>query len=531
MQPSESSKPLLKPRIMIVEDEPALAQALATAVRRLDAEPVICPSGYRARSELAVRRYGIVILDIGLPDLNGLSLLTECNGAKVLVITAHGNLANAVAAKKQGAAAYLVKPIDLDQLQTLLREWITALPPQGDDAVGVTPAKPAPLPLPAVPTLPKAAAKANAKVKPYAVHKQKPMPYAGAAAATSSSPGTGGDQAAAPAPTDRNDAALLVGAAPAMQRVFVEIAHASVTDAPLLVTGPTGTGKTLVARVVHANSDRRSGPFVTLQCSAFPEQLLESELFGHERNAFTGATAMRTGHIERAAGGTLLLDEIADIAPSVQAKLLRFVEEKTFVRLGGREDHRVDLRLMAATNKDLKAEVKAGRFREDLYFRLRVLEIKMPSLAERAEDIGALSSLFLGRLAPDRSVEVSGEALRLMQQYAWPGNVRELRNALEHAVAVSNGMMILPQHLPSEIRENNAPLADPENRFDDVLAAWVRDQVASGVMYDDIEARLQERVLRELMRLYNHKSTHMARALKMNRVTLLKRRKMFNLDD
>ena len=192
-----------------------------------------------------------------------------------------------------------------------------------------------------------------------------------------------------------------------MQRAFVAIAHATATDAPALITGPTGVGKTLAARFIHTNSRRRHGPFVTLLCGALPEQLLESELFGHEKNAFTGAAAMRPGHLERAEGGTLFLDEIGDIPATVQAKLLRFVEEKTFNRVGGREDRVVDLRLITATHRRLREEVQAGRFREDLFYRLQVLEVAMPALAERREDIPVLCAMLLGRLAPKRELSLS----------------------------------------------------------------------------------------------------------------------------
>ena len=197
---------------------------------------------------------------------------------------------------------------------------------------------------------------------------------------------------------------MLGGASPEMQRVFMAIARAATTDAPALLTGPTGTGKTLAAQVIHANSRRRDGPFVTLLCGSLPEQLLESELFGHEKNSFTGAGDMRPGHLERAVGGTLFLDEIGDVPLAIQAKLLRFVEEKTFNRVGGREDLRVDLRLITATHRSLRDEVQAGRFREDLYYRLHVLEVELPPLAKRSEDIPALSAFFLNRLSAGREL-------------------------------------------------------------------------------------------------------------------------------
>ena len=450
----------MKP-ILIIEDEHALAAALAAVARRLGREAVLCSSGQRGLDELARGDFALAVLDIGLPDMSGLKVLEHMRARTpdlpALIITAHANLDNAVAAKKLGAAAYLVKPLDLHEVQETLRQLLSAAPP-------------------------------------------------------------------APAPPG-DTLALLVGAAPAMQRTFVEIAHACATDAPVLITGPTGTGKTLTARVIHANSARRDAPFVTLHCSALPETLLESELFGHEKNSFTGAGAARAGHIERAQGGTLFLDEIADISPAIQAKLLRFVEEHAFTRIGGREDLRVDLRLITATNKNLRDEVRAGRFREDLYYRLHVLEIALPSLRERAGDVPALAASFLATLAPDRHAQLSPAAAELLQRHDWPGNVRELRNVLEHAIAVSNGGVILPQHLPREFREtaDATPAGQP---LETALAAWLQQKLRAGASYKEMHDELEALALRHLLAHFGGKPTILARETKMNRVTLRRKTRL-----
>ncbi len=448
----------MKP-ILIIEDEHAVASALGAVCKRLGHDTRLCSSGQRGLDELASGDFSLTILDIGLPDMSGLEVLQRIRqrapALPVLIITAHGNLDNAVAAKKFGAAGYLVKPLDLPEVQETIRQ-LASTPPV-------------------------------------------------APAAASSPP------------------SLLIGAAPVMQRCFIEIAHACTSDAPVLISGPTGTGKTLAARVIHTNSTRSDAPFVTLHCSALPEHLLESELFGHEKGAFTGALTAREGHLERARGGTLFLDEIADISPAIQAKLLRFVEEHTFTRLGGREDLRVDLRLVTATNKDLREEVQAGRFRQDLYYRLHVLEIAMPALGQRPGDIPALAGYFLGSIAGPQPRQLAPATLDLLQRFPWPGNVRELRNALEHAVAVSNGGVILPHHLPRELRETagNAPASS--DALDIALGAWLQRQLAAGATYRDMHDTLESMALHHLLAHFDGKPTVLARETKMNRVTLRKK--------
>ena len=448
--------------ILIIEDEHAVASALASVCKRLGHEARACSSGQRGLDELARGDFALAILDIGLPDMSGLDVLAQIRqrapGLPALIITAHGNLDNAVAARKLGAAAYLVKPLDLHEVQETIRQLADAGP-------------------------------------------------------------------AAPAPA-REAPSLLVGAAAAMQRCFVEIAHACTSDAPVLITGPTGTGKTLAARVIHTNSSRREAPFITLHCAALPEQLLESELFGHEKGSFTGALTAREGHIERARGGTLFLDEIADISPAIQAKLLRFVEEHTFTRIGGREDLRVDLRLITATNRDVREEVRAGRFREDLYYRLHVLEIGLPPLRERLSDLPALAAYCLGALTRERAIALSPAALDLLARHSWPGNVRELRNVLEHAVAVCSGPVILPQHLPRDVRESAEAAPASPAALETALGAWLDGQLGAGATYDGMHDAIERMTLRHLLAHFGGKPTVLARETKMNRVTLRKKLSM-----
>jgi DNA-binding NtrC family response regulator len=446
-------------QILIIEDEPSLASALTTVSKRLGHTARACASGRAGLEALAAGESSLAILDIGLPDLSGLEVLkaarVQAPQVPVIIITAHGNLDNAVAARQLGAAAYLVKPLDLREVEQTIQQVL-----------------------------------ANA------------MP-------------------AAPAEASQPTRPRLLGGAPGMQRVFLEIAHATTTEAPVLLSGATGTGKTLAARVIHEHSPRAAAPFVVLHCGALPEQLLESELFGHEKGSFTGALTDRAGHIERARGGTLFLDEIGDIAPAVQAKLLRFVEERSFTRVGGREDIRVELRLITATNKNLREEVAAGRFREDLFYRLHVLEIAMPPLRERRADLPLLAENFLA--SANRRLTLAPETVALLVQHDWPGNLRELRNALEHAAAVCTGPVILPTHLPRELRERAGSAPDLDSRLATLLGEWLDAQIATHTEYDTMHDALEAMALRHLLAHYGGKPTVLARETNMNRVTLRKK--------
>jgi DNA-binding NtrC family response regulator len=460
------------PQILIIEDENALAKALAAVCQRLGAASTLCASGERGLKELKAGEFCLVILDIGLPDISGLTVLQSVKQIAprlpVLIITAHGTLENAVGARQSGAAAYLVKPLDLQELERTVRQLMAS---------------------------PNAA------------------------------------ESTFEAETEDSETTLLGGSSSAMQRAFLAIAHATASDAPALITGPTGVGKTLAARFIHANSRRRHGPFITLVCGVLPEPLLESELFGHEKNAFTGAGNMRPGHLERAEGGTLFLDEIGDLPATLQAKLLRFVDEKTFSRVGGREDLRVDLRLITATNRRLREDVQCGRFREDLYYRLQVLEVELPPLAERTEDIPALSEMLLRRIAPKSGFSLSSETLSLLVQHRWPGNVRELRNALEHAATVCSGKIIYPHHLPATLRQNAPPPVGADDaELDRALQQWIAAKIQAGASYKELYSELESTVLKHLLQRFDRKPTVLARVLKMNRATLLKKRRDLGLD-
>jgi DNA-binding NtrC family response regulator len=461
------------PRILIIEDEAALASALGTLTKRLGHEPVLCASAALGLEKVVSSKPALIILDIGLPDQSGLEVLNAIRkldaALPVLIITAHGSLHNAVEAKKRGASGYLVKPLDLNELETAICALLQV---------------------------------------------SSPIP-------TTLSPDVG-----------LSDSSLLIGSSLAMQPAFAAIAHATGSDAPVLITGPTGIGKSLAARVIHLHSRRCAAPFVTLSCASLPENLLESELFGHEKGSFTGAITDKQGHIERAAGGTLFLDEIAEIPPSVQVKLLRFVDEKVFSRVGGRSDLRVDLRIIAATNQDLAQAVAEKRFREDLLYRLRVLEVKLPPLHARMSDVPALSSYIMARLSNNRTLLLSEDTLGFLMQHDWPGNVRELRNVLEHAIAVCNGHTILPQHLPVELRRNVGGRSHLHaGSVDAALSEWLGGKLRDGMNYDAIHDELEGKLLAALLPRYEGKPTLLARELDMNRATLRKKLKQAGLAD
>jgi two-component system, NtrC family, response regulator HydG len=263
-------------------------------------------------------------------------------------------------------------------------------------------------------------------------------------------------------PTEVPEGDAIIGSSPAMMSVFKLVARSAASDATVLVLGESGTGKELVARTLHARSPRARGPFVAINCAAIPENLLESELFGHEKGAFTGAIGRRIGRFERASKGTLFLDEIADMSLALQAKILRALQDRTVERVGGGGATPIDVRLVAATNRDLAAAVREGRFREDLYYRLAVVTLQLPPLRERGRDVDALAEHFAALYAREHSRPIRAiaeETLRLIREAPWPGNVRQLRNAVERAVVMSDGEVLLPRHLPAELL---APAAGPE---------------------------------------------------------------------
>ncbi len=418
----------MTPRIAVLDDETRLVAILEMVLRRggYEVEGFSAPDA--ALVALGARRFDLLLTDLKMPGLDGLGVLERVRGVDadipVVVMTAHATIATAVAALRLGAFDYVEKPFDNDALLAVVARALDH----------------------------SRLARENR--------------YLRAELAS------------------RHGAASMVAESPSMQRVLDVVRRAARSDATVLVTGESGTGKELIARAVHVQSDRVGGPFVAVNCKALAPGVLESELFGHERGAFTGAESARAGLFERAESGTLFLDEIGETAPDFQAKLLRVLQDRRVTRVGGSDERALDFRVVAATNRDLKREVETGAFREDLYFRLAVIPIQLPPLRERPEDVLALARHFFVRAAADRKPPLEGwsaEVEAFLRRHPWPGNARELENTIERGVALARGPKIeladlLLEGEPADAAGAEAPLADwldqrAAERIREVLAA------------------------------------------------------------
>jgi DNA-binding NtrC family response regulator len=386
-------------RVLVVDDEVNARTALAELLRDEGYEVEMAADAFKALGKYESFAPHVVVTDLKMPGMDGIELVkkirAEEDGAAVIVMTAFGAVQTAVDAMRAGAADYLTKPLNFDELLVVLEKVLDTE------------------------FLRRETRQLRARVR------------------------------------DRVAPNNIIGDAPPMQRVFEIIDQVAPSRATVLITGESGTGKELVANAIHQRSPRASGPFIKLHCAALAESLLESELFGHERGAFTGAMARKDGRFSLADGGTLFLDEIGEISPSIQVKLLRFLQEHEFERVGGTQTIRVDVRVIAATNRNLPEEVAKGRFREDLFYRLNVVSLEMPPLRDRRADIPALAKFFLAKYAKanDKAIgELSPQTLELLVSYDWPGNVRELENAIERAVVLTSGPQIEPRSLPTTVR-------------------------------------------------------------------------------
>jgi two-component system, NtrC family, response regulator len=386
----------IKGRIVVIDDEVNAAAALETLLREDGYEVTKANDGRAGLLLVEQQAPDVVLTDLRMPELDGIELLTRVKRIRpetmVILMTAYGTVKTAVKAMKLGAEDYLSKPIDVEELELVLQKTLE---------------------------------KKRLLEETHLLRQRLDHKY---------------------------NLDNLVGESPEMLALFKTVRQVALSSASVLLLGESGTGKELFAQALHQNSPRSSKPFVKVVCSALPETLLESELFGHEKGSFTGALYTRAGRFEAADGGTLFLDEIGDISPTVQIKLLRFLEEREFERVGGNRTFKVDVRIVAATHRDLRKKLEDGSFREDLYYRLNVIEVHVPPLRERSADISLLAHHFLAKFAKANHKEVrqfSDQALALLLRHPWPGNVRELENAIERAVVLTDEAVLSPEHFPT----------------------------------------------------------------------------------
>ncbi|MCA2979808.1 MAG: sigma-54-dependent Fis family transcriptional regulator [Myxococcaceae bacterium] len=388
-------------RVIVIDDNDTVREGTLIALKKAGHEVLGFRNGLEGVAGFQVKGADVVVTDLKMDGLDGIEVTKRVKahdpGAVVLVMTAFGSIETAVEAMRQGAHDFIQKPFPTDLIR----------------------------------------AKVDAALELVRTRHRVVRLEAANEALSSDLAQRSGTQ--------------LVGTSEAMQRLVTAIGRAAATDATVFVWGESGTGKELVARMLHEQSPRRARPFVTTHCAALAETLLESELFGHERGAFTGAVKRKLGRFELADGGTLFLDEVGELSASVQTKLLRVLQERELQRVGGEDTVKIDVRVVAATHRDLKAEVAAGRFREDLYYRLHVVPLSVPPLRERPEDLPVLAAHFVARHGPRINAKVRGlspQALAALSRYAWPGNVRELENAIEQALVFADGAVLDEKDLP-----------------------------------------------------------------------------------
>lgn len=459
----------MRPRLLVIDDEPAIQHAFARAYRDLDFELTQATSAAVGVEKFQSFQPDVVVLDVHLPDATGLQTYHRLQAldarVPVILITGHGTTDLAIQAISEGAFEYLLKPPDLPVLKDVIDRALRASRLMREPA-------------------------AMAEVEP-----------------TSES------------------IDMLIGRCPAMQEVYKAIGRVAKQDVTVIIRGESGTGKELVARALYQHSRRADKPFMAINCAAIPDQLLESELFGHEKGAFTGADRKHIGRFEQCHGGTIFLDEVGDMSPMTQAKILRLIQEQRFERVGGTTAIQTDVRLISATNADLEAMSEDGRFRRDLYFRLNVFTISLPPLRERGDDLQLLIQHYLRRLGrelgqPDS--QIADSALEILRNYQWPGNVRELQSVLKQTLLQANGAVLLPDFLPESVRmggsrpEAVVPLPAAGSTTDwDVFVQQRIDQNSENLYSEGLE--LMEREL--LLRILRHTDGNQVQAARILGIT------------
>ncbi len=418
-------------RVLVVDDDNALRMTVSSAFQERNYQVDQAADGEEAVNKVMSTKYDLVLLDVNMPRMSGLEALKQIkaydNSIIAIILTAYSNVKDAVEAVRQGAYNYLEKPIKSEDLVALVDR----------------------------------ALKAHSIVKTIGL--------------------------SAPAMLNAGDDKGLIGSSNEMKRIFTMIEKLARVDTSVLIRGESGTGKELVARAIHLNGPRKDERFVAINCSAIPENLIESEFFGHEKGAFTGADGRKIGKFQYADGGTLFLDEIGDISPALQVKLLRALQEQRFTPVGANREVEVNVRIVAATNRNLEEMIKRGEFREDLFYRLNVLPIFLPPLRERKDDINALLHHFLDKFNATYGSKIHGissEALELLMKYNWPGNIRELENVMEHAFVVENDTQISAASLPDSIRGLSRSLPRSALAADNTASAEIASGQKDGLSFN-----------------------------------------------
>lgn len=453
-------------KIFVVDDDAVARDLLAEALKKEGYDVEAFLNGAEAIERGRQAQVDLVLTDIRMGTVDGLAVLREFKkfspDTSIVLLTSFGSLEGAIEAIKQGAYDYLAKPFRKEEIKLVVQRSLEH----------------------------SRLVRENARVR--------------------------GEL------KERVEWTHLVGSSPAMLEVYKLVARVSEGKSTVLLEGESGTGKELIARAIHANSLRGERSFIPVNCAALPDNLLESEMFGHEKGAFTGATGSKAGLFEAANGGTLFLDEIGDLGSALQVKLLRVMQDQEVRRVGGTGSMKVDVRIIAATNRDLAAQVKEGKFRDDLYYRLNVVRIVLPSLVDRREDIPMLAHHFLQKFAGGAGHPVKGflpETLALLKQYRWPGNVRELENAIERAVSLSHGPLLMPEDLPEAIHQGQAGT-------EDVKSVKEGDPGQAMLTLEEVEKRHLVRVLKET----KGNKVKAAKILGIDRRTLYRMAERFGLE-
>ncbi len=461
-------------QVLVADDEPSIRFVLTEVLEELGHRVVAVEDGDAALSELTRGRFDLAFLDIRMPGQTGIEVLQQCratgSNVAIVIITAQNLLENVVDSMKAGALDYLVKPFALVEVKALAEKALSTRALQNE-----------------VRSLRRAVARS---VSP------------------------GGDR--------------LVGSSHAMLEIYKTVGKVAPRNVPVLITGESGTGKELVAHAIHAASPRAERPFIAVNAAAIPRELLESELFGHERGAFTGATSTRAGRFREASGGTLFLDEIGDMAVDLQAKLLRVLQSGEVTSVGGRNVDQVDVRIIAATHRDLDASVRDGTFREDLLYRLRVVPMSLPPLRERIEDVRTLAIYFVDRYAPEFAegpVSLPDQAIERLENHDWPGNVRELENAIKRALVLSTNDVLAPEEF--DFLQPRSLSVSTEAGFEELVIREVDRLLDVDGEATDIYQRIQQRVERPLLEVVLERTRgnqiRAAAMLGINRNTLRKK--------